>query len=585
MKKELEKLHFGIRTKMMLACSSLVICVIFVCIGIFNSFYETLRMNASRSIVSEISDMQMKLELFFSELDQYASRIFYSSEIRQLLSDEQDSAAVGKLLDEVCEEVHDSMDTDIMISVLSSQMRILSSSYQGWVGKQRVLGTHWIDKINRANGEKILVSSYTVSDAFLQEGIRVISLARLIQNDGKPKGIMIMDIPVKYIQKLCDSVNLSNNDFFAVVDDDGIILYHTNEKLVGTVFRQIPKGGGNGRPYFLSIIDHREMLVSQISSNYSGYTLLGAVETQSLYRQTYELQQWFLKLMAGIGLLALLLSLLFAHHLAKPLVQMSQMMRRVERGDFTPYAFKERKDEIGYLEKSFNMMLGQLADLIDREYKSVMREQEAEYKVLAASIQPHFIYNTLETISMTAYMNDDIQTMDMLNVLADLFRFSTIPSSKLVSLGYECEHARSYLQLCQMRKPEQFVAEWAVDETLKSCLVLPFLLQPIVENVMKYAFANVESGGRLSISAERCGQDGLRICVEDNGEGMSWERIDEISAILQDNRQEARFMALKNIHDRIRLNFGKEYGLAIQQGRHGGLKVVLFLPILKEVSK
>lgn len=585
MTKELGKLHFGIRTKMMLACSSLVVCIIFVCMGVFNSFYETLRMNASSSIASEISDMQMKLELFFSELDQCASRIFYSSEVRQLLADEKDGEAVSLLLDEVCGEVHETMDTDIMISILSSQMRILSSSYQGWIGKQRILGTHWIDKIHRANGEKILISSYTVSDAFLQENIRVISLARLIQNDGKPKGIMIMDIPVRYIQKLCASANLSNNDFFAVVDDDGIILYHTNEKLVGTVFRQIPKDDGNGSPYFLASIDHREMLVSQISSNYSGYTLLGAVETQNLYRQTYQLQQNFLKLMAAIGLLFLLLSLVFTHHLAKPLVQMSQMMRRVERGDFTPYVFEERKDEIGYLEKSFNMMLEQLAELIDREYKSVMREQEAEYKVLAASIQPHFIYNTLETISMTAYMNDDMQTMEMLNVLADLFRFSTIPSGKLVSLAYECEHARSYLQLCQMRKPEQFTAEWAVDETLKSCQVLPFLLQPIVENVMKYAFANVESGGRLCISAEQSGQNGLTICVEDNGEGMSRERIDEISAILRDERQEAHFMALKNIHDRIQLNFGKEYGLSIQKGRYGGLKVILSLPVLKEASK
>lgn len=576
------RLYFGIRSRIMLVCSSLVICVIFICMSIFSSFYETLRANASRAIVSELNDLQMKIELFFLELDKCAGEVYYNDQSRKLLTGDEDSKRMNELLDKVCKDVYNATGADVMVSIVSSQMSILSSSYQEWIGKQRVLGTHWIDKINRADGEKVLISSYTVSDAFLQEGIRVISMARLIRTNGNQKGIMIIDVPVRYVQQLGATVNLSGSDFFAMLDDDNTVLYHTNEKMVGTVFRQIPLGDTEKKPYFLSIIDEREMLVSQIHSSYSGYTLLGAVGTHSLYHETSQIQHIFFLRMLFIGLLSLVMIWLFIHNLTRPLVQMSKAMRRVEKGDFSPYPFEARNDEIGYLEKSFNKMLGKLTELINREYKSVVREREAEYKVLAAGIQPHFIYNTLETISMTAYMNDDIQTMDMLNSLADLFRFSAISPKKFVTLAYECEHARTYIQLCQMRNPDVFTTEWEVDESLLNCLVLPFLLQPIVENAVKYAFANIESGGILRIIAQAMPESKLKLCVVDNGQGMGKERMNEISSLLRSEKEADSFLALKNIHDRIRLNFGCQYGLSIQSADRGGLAVEVFLPILEE---
>lgn len=235
------------------------------------------------------------------------------------------------------EDIREEMDVNVNLSMLSSQMRIISSSYKELVGKQRLLGTHWIDKINRAEGGEVIISSYTVADAFLESNSKIISIARLLHSiDQQNKGIMIIDIPVQYIRHLCETVNLGRNGFIAVLDDDDVVLYHSNEQQVGTTFRQKILTNTGEKPYSLISIDNSEMLVSQIRANYSGYAVLGAVATSAIYRQIGQLQSTFLVAMLVLLMLSIAAIWVVTHNLTKPIVRMSHMMQRIEQGDFSP---------------------------------------------------------------------------------------------------------------------------------------------------------------------------------------------------------------------------------------------------------
>lgn len=576
---------FSIRTKFTLVCSALVLCVILICMIMFNSFHEILRVNTSQSIANVIERIKMNVELFINEVDANAISVLHTRPVQRLITngDEASVAQTNELLLSVQSDISRVVGADVNLSLLSSQMRILSSSYPGWVDKQRVLGTHWIDKINRAGGEKVIISGYTVSDSMLRQNMKIISIARrVLTEDGQQKFYLLIDIPIESIQRLCANGDLSSNGFVTMMDDDGFILYHTDESQIGARFRQTPLLAEDSSGYSIATINRTEMLICRRQTDYSGYTVLGAEPTNDIYHQLNTIQSRFLMMMGLLLMLSILAVYLVTHGITSPIRRMRREMQRVEQGDFSPYKFPERHDEIGALEKNFNTMLVKLNELIDHVYRATLREREAEYKALSASIRPHFLYNTLEAIALTAYMNNDPQTMDMLNLLADLFRFSTRSTSRLVRLEQECEHAKVYLQIVQMRNPGQFETSWEIPPSLMNKMVPGMILQPLVENAVQYAFRDVESGGALRISAG-IETNRLVITVRDNGEGMPPQQLEELRRLLYVDRPETGMMALKNINDRIQLSLGTQYGLTLNADEKG-FCVTMQLPVLEDES-
>lgn len=572
----------SVRMKFMLAYTAVIVAVIILCIFLFSNIYSLMSENASRSTVNVIGQIKTDIELFVNEADARSIWLYHSADTMRLIEESSDpeiSGLVRKNILSAVKDVRESMGIEANISVLSSEMRILTSSNDGWIGKQRILGSYWINKISRAGGEKVIISGYNVAQGDKLENIKVISMARLLRSSGgENKGILLVDIPIDSIRRMCDRAGLGANGFIAVVDGDGYILYHTNDAEIGMTFRQNAKRPPDGRNYYTATINNRQMLVSETESVYTGFTMVGAVPKSDVEFGLNDLRKQFFLNMALIFSVAILFSWVIAYTITKPVIKMSREMKRVQDGDFSLYPLSGRNDEIGMLERSFNAMLNNLNEMIDRIYKLTIREKEAQYKALSAVIHPHFMYNTLEAIAMTAYINDDNKVVEMINQFAGILRYSIENTPGPISLRHELAHLENYIKLLKIRNDGLFDVEFNIDPGLLDCKIMKLTLQPIVENSLKYGFHNMEYGGLIKICAK---ENGCDFCIEvsDNGNGISTLRLSEINEALHDNDDDGKdFLALKNINERIRLNFGGHYGLYIRQNDGPGITVSLVLP-------
>lgn len=245
---------------------------------------------------------------------------------------------------------------------------------------------------------------------------------------------------------------------------------------------------------------------------------------------------------------------------------MKNAMARVEKGDFAVHVSQTRSDEIGDLQKGFNHMVEQVDALIAREYDTALRQREAQLSEMMAIINPHFIYNTLEAISMTAYLNDDEEVVEMIGHLGGMFRsMAGNPATGRVPLRQEIRTVESYLTLINVRQDGKILVSWNVDQSLLDGQTLKFTIQPVVENSVIHGFEG-RTEGHIWIDIHRDANGDVAIVVQDDGQGMTVDALTRLKHILshEENPPKNRLLALKNVHDRLRLVFGPHYGVDVR---------------------
>ncbi|MCR5675905.1 MAG: sensor histidine kinase [Lachnospiraceae bacterium] len=222
--------------------------------------------------------------------------------------------------------------------------------------------------------------------------------------------------------------------------------------------------------------------------------------------------------------------------------------------------------------------------------EQVRREQtqlrKAEFELLQAQINPHFLYNTLDAIVWSAEAGNEKQVVRMVGSLSDFFRMSLGKGREIVSVRDELQHVRSYLEIQQIRYQDILSYGIDVPESLYACQMPKITIQPIVENALYHGIKNRRGGGRISVDAREEGET-FHILVSDDGIGMSAERLAEVHHALTDKASaESAVYGLYNVNERIRLNFGEEYGLSVESTEGAGTTVDIHLPkILTEIVK
>ena len=214
--------------------------------------------------------------------------------------------------------------------------------------------------------------------------------------------------------------------------------------------------------------------------------------------------------------------------------------------------------------------------------EQVRAEQErlrrAEFELLQAQINPHFLYNTLDAIVWSAESEDEEKVIRMTRSLSDFFRGSLSKGRKDISIREELVHVRSYLQIQQIRYQDILTYKIDIDDKYMDCLIPKITLQPLVENALYHGIKNRRGGGCISLSAKDC-ENGFIICVEDDGAGMDKERLEKVVKSLTDRApEETEIYGLYNVNERIQLDFGREYGISIQSEHNKGTSVYINLP-------
>ena len=304
---------------------------------------------------------------------------------------------------------------------------------------------------------------------------------------------------------------------------------------------------------------------------------------QSFYAQVFS---YAILAAVIILILVIYISYMISRSITSPVKELSRVTERVASGDMSVRSELEAGAEIGVLSRSLNEMIDTINDLISQ----VRTEQEnlriAELELLQAQINPHFLYNTLDTIIWLAEAGDQERVVSMVGSLSDFFRASLGHGRDIVTIGEEMKHVISYLKIQQVRY--QDILDYSVDvpENIYGYRIPKITLQPLVENALYHGIKNKRGGGRITVTGEllnRC----VYLYIEDDGIGMSPERLEQINKKLNNTYEEnaqtdeplsGELFGLSNVNERIRLKFGSGYGIHVDSQFGSGTRVTVVLP-------
>jgi two-component system sensor histidine kinase YesM len=264
-----------------------------------------------------------------------------------------------------------------------------------------------------------------------------------------------------------------------------------------------------------------------------------------------------------------------------PIKRLHDVTKTITKDDLQVLVTRENADEIAELGISFNIMIGKIRELLAAKMKEQESLKKAELRALQAQINPHFLYNTLDTIIWMAEAQQTDQVVELVSALSSFFRISLSRGRDWITIGEEIERTRSYLTIQKMRYRDIMDYHIEVDQRVAENTVLKLILQPLVENALYHGIKNKRNGGMIQVRARQSGDEQISLEVEDNGIGFTPERLAtvqaQLSSDLDDIRLESGF-AIDNVNRRIQLYYGRQYGLSIESEYQVGTRVTLVIP-------
>ncbi|MFJ5624133.1 sensor histidine kinase [Peribacillus loiseleuriae] len=451
----------------------------------------------------------------------------------------------------------------------------------------------FFEKILPENAEPVIFTR-TLSDNENKEN--VISIARRLFSPRtlKPIGFIVMDVNFKRFEEIAIQVNFGNSGFMYIVDSQGNYVYNPKFSQLGKkASLQNMKEILQGESGSFVTNEEEKNLLTYSHSGFLGWTIITSIPYKELIKSSVYIRNTIFMTTVLILLVAAILGLGLASSIIKPIRGLQKMMKRVEEGDFRGQVQVLSKDEIGDLTNGFNKMLIRLNELVNEVYLSKIREtemqlrqKEIELKALQAQINPHFLFNSLETIRGMAleYGMDDIS--DISAALAKLLRYNLNNNSQTVTLSEEILHTKVYLRIQKHRFSEKLEYTFLIPDWAKNQRIAKFSIQPIVENSFKYGIEPFGGISKISITALRESEDAYIIRIQDNGPGIIPEKMEEIHRNLkQKNIMEGGpGIGMVNVHRRIVHLFGEEFGISVTSGEGSGAVICIRLPINKYTS-
>lgn len=325
-------------------------------------------------------------------------------------------------------------------------------------------------------------------------------------------------------------------------------------------------------------INGEKVLFSYSTSPLTGWKIISMIPTKALNENIARMGIRTTIITINISIVAFIVFFIISKQITEPIKKLVLLMKTVEKGNFDIELRINNRDELGELAKGFNQMIAKLKHLIHESYINKIRQKELELQMLQNQINPHFIYNTLESIHMMAEIKRDQDTSKMTRALGKLIRYSMSRRNDIVTVKEELAHLQQYILLQKIRFEDIFTIHMDIAPAILDNKMLKMLLQPLVENAIYHGLHNRENGGKITISGD-LENNGILFKVTDNGIGMEEEKIIAINRCINGEEQITKCIALRNVNKRIKLHFGEKYGIYLSGKPHEGTEVSVKLPV------
>ncbi len=435
---------------------------------------------------------------------------------------------------------------------------------------------------------KLGQDKYTLSDAHVQqlydgEYPWVISLSRSIkwldQDKKKHDGILLVDLNFKELMERCSK----QSEFFGysfILTAKGDVVYHPYQQLI---YLQVPYDEIS--PADLVSLPAGESTVSRKNNDYyiqinalknADWRVYSVSKKVGLFSYGTKIVYDIIVVILLVIASAMILAFCISGIITRPLRKLMSSMKRVRDGEIRTVSDIEGFSEVTDLSLTFNEMMRQIHVLMEQHVREQQELQKSELKALHAQINPHFLYNTLDSVVWMAHSGEQEQVVEMVTALADFFRLGLSKGSEMIPLQDELKHIENYLVIQNFRYDGNFAYQIDADPNTLPLSMPNIVLQPIVENAILHGVGNLPSGGRITIKAYLQGTD-LMLEVTDNGFGMPPEKCADI---LRAENSSGSGVGIKNVHQRIQILFGKEYGLRYESELDEGTTVYIRLPVI-----
>jgi len=539
-------------------------------------------------------------------VNQYVSNINYKLDIyKNLLTNVASSLMINELLST---DVNSSMNEAYEIG------KKITNEVGMFLGSNNIRELHNImiysyDKSNQIIGAKISsvsaienepwyeyvddMDETTNSFFYITKGTRkrILSFTTPIsdinaEKFGQKLGFVKLDINARSFFNLALDYKYRNNTDIFVADRHNNIIYSNVEaedvKLKNLVLSQVNKNGVEKT--YTEIGGQKVILMHKDISQY-GWKVIFLFNYNEIDQKARDVSRIIVTIALISSVIVLMFIILFTKKFTQRVGILMKKMAKVESGNMEIEEEIPGNDEISILDKHFNRMVKQLQNEINNNYVHQLEKREAELNALQFQINPHFLYNTLETINSIAEINECYEICEISQKLGEMFRYSiNAGNSEFIMLDKELKHIENYIYIQKLRFSDKFEVLYNIKENVFKCKVLKFILQPVIENAVGHGFKNKEGTGCIEINAY-IEKDILHITVEDDGNGMDQETLDKLNSYI--NKKEGnilkkfeRNIGLRNVNMRIKLACGDEYGISIDSRLGAGTKVEFKLPVI-----
>lgn len=554
----------------------------------FARFTETTERKVGDYQLQTLKQLTLNIDTYMNELNRLTVMPYQYPKVTDYLATRRTSGE-PLTLDEIS-----GLNSFVTQVFLNGRVDILGVSLYGTGGASYVVmpesqyvttykldeNVSWLNKFKGHYGQPVYVATHDLSSSG-GNVYQAFSIVRELRSfdDGVTLGYIVIDVDPKFISEILSKVKLDAKELLYITDDSGKLVIGKDHGLPQAAPSLSPDNASEGVSHVKS--EGEGLLMAHVTSEVTGWTTVGVVPVSSLMKDTEVLRTYIILIGIICVGLALLLYVFIAYRITQPLRKLSRLMRSVERGDLSRAFPVSGTDEVGMLGHSFNGMLAKLSELGYLLYETEIREKDAQIAALQSKINPHFLYNTLGSISMYAELEGSPEIITMSNNLSKLLRYSLSGRKEHVTLQDELDHVGGYMAIQQMRYEERIHFTMTIEPSLLDCEVIPLMIQPLVENAINHALDKGVGRGRISLTADSSSQV-LKITIEDDGIGMNAEALEALRLHLLNTKELGGRSGngLLNVHRRIVLHYGDEYGLSLESMPYQGFKAVLKLPVI-----
>lgn len=606
----------SIKSKLVVVILFLVLVpfTIFNCIGITFIFIDLEKyiMNNNRFLANNIAE---NVKLFVGKAYCVTEEITYNSDVRSFIPDKQKKVILNTLERNPYFDLLYIQGTDGIQTARSTGMP--GDRSNRW----------WFEKVMQEKVPFVGKSYYS-----LNGNIPVTPIIFPIYDDiSGIIGVMGADIKLDALQQLVEKFNIGNGSYAYILDGEGVVIAHPHKKQVLELYNYktlekeilvrdsdnnaIMDEKGNHKtikqkievPEKLKgitlkalegesgIIEYKdstgELVVSayttvELPGNSDNWCVITVQNKSAAMSVILNIIERFITVTLILVLITVIIAYFISNKISKPLVNLKKALSEVSSGNLMVRVDVNSRDEIGDVGNSFNNMIIEIRNLIAKVHEEHIMREKARLEALQAQINPHFLFNTLNTIKWAAIMSKANNIAKLIGALGKLLEVTVNGGGEFITVSEETECLKSYILIQRARYNDKFKINYSIEQDTLCYKVPKLILQPLVENSILHGFEGKEGLGIIEVHIEKS-NNLLLIYVVDNGVGIPQEKIETLLLKTENNKEKGRFsgIGLKNVDERIKLNYGDDYGVEIKSVVESGTTVKVTLPLIDEGDK